>query len=91
MNNQNFFDTTVSEIAKMTNYNDHTGAALWLAKLLNAKEAIKELREIDARHEQSGSMTEQDIKLRSVMTNLLFDLAKGVLKSDQYEAVKGAF
>jgi hypothetical protein len=68
--------TTIKNIADLTDNNDHNGAVMALAKMMGDKSSIAEMEKIQRYHNSKGHMPQSLIKYRSSILNNLLAQAK---------------
>ena len=90
------FAREVKKIAKMTNRNDHSGAAVAGAKLLDKafggySKTVKVLEHIQEIHKLYGSMPYELGQLRYSILKLMWEDAKKKLGEEQSTAFYGAY
>ncbi len=85
----------ISEIALMTDENDHTGALIHLAEYLNETRKLEKLREIMHEHDRVGYLSCEASKKRSALGELLMLSAKSYFRMndefDLHEKLREAF
>ena len=69
-------------LEKMTDYNDHTGALILIAKLVGDKKQVETLEHISALHKIYGSMVQPLITLRNYSRDQLYKAASKVRYDD---------
>ena len=84
-------DQVVKAIAKKTNQNDHTGAAIDLAIFLKDKRTEKVLGHVSEIHRIIGSMPKQLQDFRDYMQNYMLDEIKKKYDESTYNKFKSAF
>jgi hypothetical protein len=73
----NQLKTTIKDIADLTDKNDHNGAVMALAKMMDDKSSTAEMRKIQKYHNSKGHMPQSLIKYRtSILNNLLAQAKK---------------
>lgn len=80
-----------AKIAKMTDYNDHTGAIVAAAKMLSLKSVVDRAKLVDKLHDLEGGMPAELIKYRTSLYNELLAHAKKKLSPEEYDQLHGAF
>ena len=65
-------NSVLSKYKKLTDQNDHTGAALVLANKYGTKRDVKILKSIEKRQSKRGSISQQEQKLRDKISNRLY-------------------
>jgi len=83
-------DSIATEIAEMTDDNDHEGARLALAEYLKHKVFIKVYKAIIEIHDISGNYNFELLKFRDSVDKELFKFAKSKLCKD-YDLIHNAF
>ena len=78
-------------IAKLTDFNDHTGAIMLLAKYLKDKENIKVLNMVKKSIERTGYLEKEYSDLRNIVYKELLTKAKLKLKGIDFETIKSSF
>jgi hypothetical protein len=69
--------TAIENIADLTDNNDHNGAVMALAKMMNDKSSTAEMEKIQKYHNLKGHMPQSLIKYRSsILNNLLIQAKK---------------
>ena len=71
-----FSKTAIENIADLTDNNDHNGAVMALAKMMNDKSSTAEMEKIQKYHNLKGNMPQSLIKYRSSILNNLLVQAK---------------
>lgn len=71
-------DADVIRINEMTDYNDHTGAALALLEVLGMKREAKVMEHVQAIHKIMGSMPYELGQFRSSLLKKAYEAAKRV-------------
>lgn len=79
------FESKVKHIAKLTDENDHTGALMAIANLLDSKKMIKVLKGIKMIADAEGHMPSELMRYRDNMLPELLKLAKKKLSNDNYD------
>ena len=72
----NYLKATIKNIADLTDNNDHNGAVMALAKMMNDKSSTAEMEKIQKYHNLKGNMPQSLIKYRSSILNNLLTQAK---------------
>jgi hypothetical protein len=78
-------------ISKLTDFNDHTGAIMLLAKYLKDKENIKVLNMVKKSIERTGYLEKEYSDLRNIVYKELLTKAKLKLKGIDFETIKSSF
>ena len=76
---------------KLTDDNNHSEAAIELAKFMDDKESLKTLDKIKKDRDKRGYLTDKDSKIRSGITTNLLQKAKQQYKGKDYDKITGAF
>lgn len=84
-------DKLVKSISKKTSDNDHTGAAIELAKFLRNNNAVKILDSINDIHHIEGGMPLQLLQYRQEILNRLLTNVKNNYDNDTYMKVSSSF
>jgi viroplasmin and RNaseH domain-containing protein len=72
----NYLKATIKNIADLTDNNDHNGAVMVLAKMMDDKSSAAEMQKIQKYHNSKGHMPQSLIKYRSSILNNLLAQAK---------------
>ena len=78
----------IKMLAKMTDYNNHNEARIYLARKLGNKNLVKSYDAIMVLHNQMNQMNDL-MKVREKLDKMLFTGAKRVYSD--YDAINGAF
>jgi hypothetical protein len=72
----NYLKATIKNIADLTDNNDHNGAVMVLAKMMDDKSSAAEMQKIQKYHNSKGHMPQSLTKYRSSILNNLLTQAK---------------
>ena len=87
--NENF--PIIKKIAQMTDRNDHNGARILGAQMINDKKLLKLYTAIKDIADIEGRGNPYMLKYRDSLDQILWQKAKEKLDSNEYEAFHGAF
>jgi hypothetical protein len=71
-----YLSKTIKDISSLTNNNDHNGAVMALAKMMDDKSSAAEIQKIQKYHQLKGHMPQSLTKYRSSILNNLLTQAK---------------
>lgn len=86
-----FIVNAAAKIKTRTWYNDHTGAIIALAALLNDSKAKKAIYDIDTEHTRAGHLSEAQQKKRKAIYTALMKKAAKKYTAENYNILKSAF
>lgn len=66
------FNDDLYRYNELTNNNDHTGAALFLAKKYGSKSDVETIKEIQEKQDKRGRITEKEQAERDMISNRLY-------------------
>jgi len=81
----------VARVADMTDYNDHGGAVLEVAKYFKLKKYVKIMSLVNEIHDIEESMPSELGRYRSTLLDQLLEFAKKNLDQEEYDMLYQAF
>ena len=79
------------KIAKLTDENDHTGSWIALAKHLGEDELVDKLKDLKARHNKAGHLTDELSTEKEKLKKKVLAVAKKELSPADFKLVKSSF
>jgi hypothetical protein len=86
-----YLSKTIKDISSLTNNNDHNGAVMALAKMMDDKSSAAEIQKIQKYHQLKGHMPQSLTKYRSSILNNLLTQAKNKYGNKVAKQLNNAF